>query len=69
MSSGSLDSQERAGERKVSWGEYRDLIERFDALCHHLKVRVNRPYGYQVKKTGDFGIETGGQTTGPSTPI
>lgn len=69
MPSASINSQEMAGERKVSWGEYRDLVDRFEALCRHLKVRVDRPYGYQVKKTGDFGIETSGQTTAPSTPI
>ena len=37
--------------RNVSWEEFSQLIERFDALCDHLGVRVQKQYRPTVIKT------------------
>lgn len=48
-----------------SMSDFLELQGKFDMLCNHLKVRIIRPYGYQVVDTSkEVGPErpAGGQT-------
>lgn len=49
-------------EPGVSHREFNELNGKFDMLCQHLKLRIIRPYGYQVVDVKKGGIE-GGATT------
>jgi len=55
-----------AREINVSYAEFQDLRDKFNALCQHLGVRVERPYHPQVTKIGVGGIQSSTNTTSES---